>query len=230
MSAISTDRVVETAVRLGTLLDTHARDAGRQLGDRLRSELRDGETLPDFALVLELPSRWMRQAGQGLRARQNELAEARNHEGEARFRRDQTAAALRRKLVEIRRVLTAALGPRRTATLLDIEGKTARESQPALLLAQADAFLKLLRDPRRLAIARADRYLEPAAAVADLEPLAAALREARGLLDEGRRASAAGLEARDRARSELLNGLRCVVRLLGGWLLFIGRADLAKKL
>ncbi len=230
MSATCTRLVVEAAIRLGTLIDAHARDAGRQLGESLRPWLRDGETLPDFTLVLQLPARMIRHAGQRLRQRQNQLDEVRSEQGEARFQRDQTAAALRRKLVEIRRLLTSAHGPRRAATLLGIEGRTAQESQGALLLAQADACLGLLRDPRRLAIPRADRYFDPAAAAGALEPLATACREACGRLEEIRRASAASLEARDRVWTELRHGVGSVVRILSGWLLLIGRADLAEKL
>ncbi len=188
------------------------------------------ETLPDFALVLELPARMIRQAARSLRGRQGELDDARSHAAAARYRRDQTAAALRRKLVEIRRLLTSALGPRRTAELAGIEGSTAKESQPALLLSQSQAFLKLLRDPRRLAIPPAGCYFDPTAAAGALEPLAAACREARARLDEIRDASAPALEARDRARIELDRGVRCVAGMLGGWLLLIRRADLAEKL
>ncbi len=230
MSTIGTNIVIEAASRLGTLIDAHAREAGRQLGERLRPWLRDGETLPDFTLVLRLPARMIRQGGRRLRERRNELDEARRDEREARFRRGQTASALRRKLVEIRRLLTSALGPKRTSKLLGIQRPTAHDSQTALLLSQADAFLTLLRDPRRLAIPRADCYFDPAAIVAALELLAAALSQARDRLDEIRRASAARLEARDRTRTELCRGVRNVVSILGGWLLLIRRTDLAEKL
>ncbi len=230
MSAIGTHLAVEAALRLGTLIDAHARDAGRQLGEWLRPWLRDGETLPDFTLVLELPARMIRQTCQRLRERQDKLDDARSRQAAARYGRDQTAAALRRKLVEIRRFLTAVLGPRRTAELAGIEGETAKETQPAILLSQSQAILKLLRDPRRLAIPRSGCYFDPAAAAGALEPLAAACREACGPLEEIREARAATLEARNRARSELERGARCVAGILGGWLLLIRRTDLAEKL
>ncbi len=143
----------------------------------------------------------IRQTSQGLRERQDQLDDARSREDAARYRRDQTASALRLKLVEIRRLLSSVLGPRRTAELAGIEGNTAKVSQSALLLSQAQAFLKLLRDPRRLAVPRAGWYIDPAAAAAALEPLAVALREARDQLDELRRASAARLAASNRART-----------------------------
>lgn len=76
--------LVEAALRLGTLIDAHAREAGRQLGEQLSPSLRDGETLPDFTLVLELPARMVRQAGQRLRQCQAELDDARSLEAEAR--------------------------------------------------------------------------------------------------------------------------------------------------
>ena len=229
MAMTMTKAAIEAAVRLGTLIESHARDAGRQLGEWLRPWLREGEVLPDFTLVLQLPARMIVHAGQRLRESRKELDESKSREGEARISRDHTASALRRKLVEIRRLLTAAFGPHHTATVLGIEGKTAHASQYAFLLFQADAFLKALRDPRRLAIPRTASF-DPAAAAAALEPLIVAFRGAYGHLDEVRRESAARLAARDQARTELVSGIPCVVAILSGWLGLIRRADLTKKL
>ena len=186
MSAIGTQLIVEAALRLGTLIDAHARDAGRQLGEWLRPWLGDRETLPDFRLVLELQGRMIRQASQDLRERQGQLDDARSREAAARYRRDQTASALRRKLVEIRRLLTSVLGPRRTAELAGIEGSTAQASQSALLLSQSQAFLKLLRDPRRLAVPQTGWYIDPRRG--GHRPRAARRRVPRGLRSS-RRAS-----------------------------------------
>ena len=230
MSTMTTKLVLEAATRLGTLIDAHASDAGRQLGEWLRPYLRRGETLPDFTLVLLLPARGIRRAGQRLRRSSKELDDGKSHESEAKFRRDQTAAALCRKLIEVRRLLIATLGPRRAATLLGIEGRTARGTQPALLLSQAGAFSSLLREPQKLAIPRPERYFDPAAVADDLEPLVAACREACDELDEIRRAKAARVAARDRARSELVFAVRCVARLFGGWLGLVRRTDLTEKL
>ncbi len=230
MSAIGTNFAIEAAVRLGTLVDAHARDVGRHLGEWLRPWLRDGEILPDFTLVLQLPARMIRHAGQRLRERQSELDEARSQEAEALSCRDQTAAALRRKLVQLRQLLASVFGATRATRLLGIAGKTGRASQHALLLSQAEAFLSLFRDPQRLAIPDSAYYFDPAAATADLEPLAVALREARNHLDEIRQVNAARLEAKDRAWAELDGGLQCAVSILSGWLVLIRRLDLAEKL
>ncbi len=231
MSAIGTNLVIEAAGRLGTLIDSHARDVGRQLGEWLHPWLRDGEILPDFTLVLQLPARMIRQAGQRLRARQDELDEARSHEGEALFWRDQTAAALHRKLVAIRQVLTSVFGAKRTAKLVGFGGKTARPSQGAFLLSQADAFLKSLRDPERPAIPETAYFdFDPASAAAELEPLVVACREAHDRLDEIRQARAARIEAKDRAQTELRHGVQSVVCVVGGWLALVRRLDLVEKL
>ncbi|MCP3956292.1 MAG: hypothetical protein GY719_00415 [bacterium] len=229
MPADTTNAVTEVATRLGTLIDAHARDAGRQLGECLRPWLREGETLPDFTLVLQLPARMLRQAGQRLRRHRDELDEARDREREARFRRDQTASALHRQLVAIRRILTSAFGSRRAATLLGIAGKTARDSQTVLLLSQADSALERLRDPRKLAIPHPGWNFDPVAAGGVLEPLVAALSEARDQLDEIRQTRATRLEARNRARSEIARAVHCLVSILGGWFQLIRRTDLAKK-
>lgn len=229
MSVIMTNMAIEAAVRLGTLIETHARDTGRQLGEWLRPWLREGEILPDFTLVLLLPARMILRVGHRLRESQKQLDESRSREGEALVARDHAASALRRKLVEIRRLLSAVFGPRRAATVLGIEGRTANASRHTLLLSQADAFLKVLRDPKRLPIPHTACF-DPAAAAATLEPLIVALREAYGHLDEARQASAARLEARDQARTELDHGIPCVVAILSGWLGLIRRADLTKKL
>ncbi len=231
MSAIGTNIVIEAAVRLGTLIDSHARDAGRQLGERLRPWLQEGEVLPDFTLVLRLPARMIRHAGQRLRERQSELDELRGHESEALFRRNQTASALRRKLVEIRQLLTSVFGAHRAGKLLGFGGKTALASQPARLLSQAGAFVKALRDPKRPAIPETAYFdFDPASAAAELEPLLDACREAHGRLAETRQASAARLEAKDQVLGELQDAVHCVACILGGWFLLIRRLDLAEKL
>ncbi len=216
MSSIGTNIAVEAAVRLGTLVDAHARDVGRQLGEWLRPWLRDGETLPDFTLVLQLPARMIRHSGQRLRERQSELDEARSQEADVRLWRDHTASALSRKLVQFRQLLTSVFSAKRTATLLGIEGQTARASQHALLLSQAEAFRSLFRDPQRLAAPDSAYYLDPAAAAADLEPLLVAFREACTHLDEIRQTSAARLEAKDRACADLDGGLQCAASILSG--------------
>lgn len=229
MSAIMTTLAIEAALRLVTLIGTHAREAGRLLGEWLRPWLREGEVLPDFTLVLQLPVRMIEEAGKRLSESEKKLAESRGDEGEARDWRDHQASMLRRKLVETRRHFSAVYGPRHAATLLGIEGKTAQASQKALLLSQADGVLKVLRDPRRLAIPDAAGF-DPAAAAAALEPLVAGSREAYGRLEEVHHESAARLAARDQARADLDRGLPCVVSILSGWLGLIRRADLAEKL
>ncbi len=230
MPAIATKLVIESASHLGILIDAHARDIGRQLGDWLRSQLRDDETLPDFTLVLELPARRIRQIRQYLCECHNELDEAQSKEYEARFWRDQTASALRRKLVQVRRLLTSVLGSQRTAKLLGIKGRTAHDSQHPLLLSQADAFLKLLRDPQRLAIKPALHYFDPAAVAADIAPHADACRQACGQLDEMCEASAYRRAARNSAQTELECAVQSLASVLSGFLLLTGRTDLAKKL
>ncbi len=229
MSTIGTKLAVEAAVRLGTLIDAHARDAGRQLGEWLRPWLREGEVLPDFTLVLQLPARMIRHAGHRLRESQQQLDESRSRESETRLRRDDAAAALRRELVRTRWLLTGVFGTRRTAVVLGIEGETAHASQHALLLSQAESFLKLFRDPKGLAVPRAFS-VDPVWAATTLEPLIVAFREAYGRLDEIQQASAARLEAKNRTWSELEGSFRCVVSILSGWLGLIRRPDLAAKL
>lgn len=229
MSAIGTNIAVEAAVRLGTLIESHARDAGRQIGEWLRPWLQEGEILPDFTLVLRLPARMIRHAGDRLRESQQQLDESRSRESEARQRRDDAAAALRRQLVQNRMILSGLYGACRTAVLLGIEGETAHASQHALLLSQAEALLKLLRDPKRLPVP-CTASVHPTGAVDTLEPLVVAFREAYSRLDEIHQESAARLEAKTRTWTELEGSFRCVVSILGGWLGLIRRPDLAEKL
>ncbi len=225
-----TKLVAGAASRLAALIHGHARDAGRQLGEWLRPWLRDGEDLPDFALVLDLPARMFEHAAARLRRYEEELADARSREAEARFQRSATASALRRKLVDVRRLLTAVHGPRRTTTLLGIEGGTAHDTQPALLLSHAGAFQELLRDPQQMVVTRADFTFDPAAIADGVETLAAACGEAGARLDAVRKVSADRREARDHTRSELARAVGCVVGVLGGWFRLIRRSDLARKL
>ena len=183
MTALETDRVVEAAIRLAALIDAHSQDAGRQLGEALQPWLRDGETLPDFTLALQLIARMSREKGHRLRNSEKSLEEATTGEAEARLKRNQTASAVRRKLVDIRRLLALVLDWRRAARLLGIQGDTAKSSQSALLLSQADACLSLLRDPQRLRIPSTRRFFEPSATADELEPLVVSLRQARESFD-----------------------------------------------
>lgn len=220
---------IETALRLGTLIESHAPDAGPQLGEWLRPWLREGETLPDFTLVLELPARMIAQAGHRVRESQAQLSESGNHENEARGCREQTAAVLRRKLMEIRQFLMALFGSRHTAKLLGFEGATAKTSQPTLLLSQSEALLKVLRDPKRLAIPNT-AYFDPVSAAATLEPPIVAFREAHGQFEKVRQAKAIRCEAGNHKWAELVHGIQCVVRVFSGWFHLIGRPDLVKKI
>lgn len=231
MATTATRAAVTTAARLENLIDAHAPDAGRRLGEWFRPALRDGETLPDFALVLRLSARLVGLGGRRLFERQNALEDAGAQEAEARFERDKAASALRRKLVELRRLLSSMHGPRRAATLLGIEGETALQTQHARLLEHAEAFLRLLRDPERPAAARTDAFLfEPAVAAGEIEPLHAELGAALRRCDEVRRTGAARREARERAWVELGRAVRCVVFLCRGCLALIRRGDLAEKI
>lgn len=230
MSTIATQLAVKSAARLENLIDTHASDAGRRLGEWFRPGLRDGETLPDFALVLRLSARMIGAGGRHLFERQNALEDARAREDEARFERDQAASTLRRKLVELRRMLVLMHGPRRAAKLLGIEGRTAHRSQHALLVTQAEGFLKLLCDPKRPAVGRAGALsFDPAHAAGELEPAVAELRTALRRCDQVRRTGATRRAAKDRAAAELERAVRCVVFLARGCLLLIRRSDLAEK-
>jgi hypothetical protein len=229
MSAIMTKTFVEAAVRLGVLIESHAREAGRELGEKLRPWLREGEVLPDFSLVLQLPARMVEQAGTRLHECQDGLDQSMAQEGEARTSRDQKASMLRKDLVELRKLFSAVFGSQRAAKVLGIDIKTADASQHELLLSQAEAVLKALGEPLRLA-SPAHFHVEPASAAEALEPLVAASREACCHLDGVRRASATRREARDHARAHLGRGVHAVVSIFGGWLDLVRRPDLAKRL
>ena len=228
MSAIMTKTSIEAAQLLRTLIESHARDHGRQLGEWLRPGLREGETLPDFDLVLQLPARMLDQACHHLQECEDKLDESKSHEDEALHWRNHTASQLRRKLVEVRRFLTAACGPR-AGKLLGISGKTALASQPALLVSQAESVLRVLREPKRLSIPSGGCF-DPAAAAAGLEPMLDAGRKAVGQLDEKRQASAVRREARDRAVSDLWRAGHGVASIVVGWFSLIRRMDLVGKL
>lgn len=230
MTALETDRVVEAAIRLAALLDANSQDAGRQLGETLQPWLRDGETLPDFTLALKLIARMSREKGHRLRKSEKSLEEATTGEAEARLEREQKASAVRRKLVDIRRLLALVLDWRRAARLLGIQGDTAKSSQPALLLSQADACLSLLRDPQRLTIPSNRRFFEPSATADELEPLVVSLRQAREGLDASGQESARQLETRNRKRADLKRDVQNVGAIAGGCFGLIRRNDLAKKI
>lgn len=221
----------KAASNLKAMIDAHAADAGRRLGNTLRPWLRDGETLPDFALALQLPARMIEARARQLVERRDELDGAKNDEEDARLARDHAASALRRKLVEIRRMMIVPLGPQRAAAALGIKGKTAHPSQHALLLSQAEAALKVLGDPGKLKIPpTAAGAFDPVTVVGELEPMVAALRASLVRFDEVRRQRAFRREMKDNALNDLGTAVRALVLLFRGCFLLIGRKDLAAKI
>lgn len=190
---------------------THAREVGERLNQSLQFLVGEGETLPDFVT-------FQHQMGRLLETRLHALAEA-DHahllelddDLEPRIRRDEAAAVLYGKLIEVRELTKGFFGTDLANALVGIDGSTSQD--PLVLHQQATEAIKRLRSPdpslprRRLSSVSFDRN-----AVADeLQPYVDDLGE---ILDEVKRESRER-ESSKGLRDEALRRFDTVARAVG---------------
>ena len=205
--------------------ETQSEAAGAALGKLLKPHLAKGEAVPDFALVLTLVSR----ALDASKARMVEADAA--HEAElgddepVRRARDEAAATLSDKVVELREVLTGVYG---AATANAVFGGPTPEDPVVLSRFAGEVSSQLTRvklpAPRikgaKLDTAETASTLEEHSAALDthLKHVARELREAQATLDAKNQALA--------AYDDIFNG---VATTLTGLLRLAGKADLAAR-
>jgi len=220
----------KAAVVFHTLVETHAAEIGKAIGRRLRPLLREGEVLPDFALVLALLGRLVAAAAAWL-VRSDKVHESGLDEGvEPRVQRDLAALVLRRKVVEIRTLGSAFYG-RRGSAVLGLVGRTAEAVQPELLWRQARTLLARLRDPQLEAPGNSLKLVfDPVALGRELEPEVSALRQALDAVEREQRQAGTTLAAKEDAMGDLDSVLKACVLVMKGAFALAGRPDVARKL
>lgn len=123
----------EKAVReVASAAREHAGRAAESIAARLAQELREGETVPNVPLFLELLSRLLaRQADQLAASDEGHLGE-RGLRSDIRSRRIAALSAVRKALIDIRIAFDGAYGDGATAKVFNLETVIGRDSQLAL--------------------------------------------------------------------------------------------------
>lgn len=147
-----------------------------------------------------------------------------------REERNEAVAAVRRKLVDVRRMLIGLFGTVRTAEIVAVDGDTAY--QPELLWRQGEHTLSHLRDPElRLPEAKTDSIVfEPQKLADELEPLVVRLRAAIDKAELDRRVAATTHKVKTEAIDEHDLLIGACARILSGFYLLARRPDLADRI
>ena len=219
------------AVAFYSLIETQAAAIGRAIEHRLRPFLKEGETLPDVALVLVLMARMVAAAVAklmaSLKAREDELDDG----VEPRTQRDLAALVVRRKLVELRTLAAAFFGRRRSSDVLGLTGPTAEAVQPELLCQQARTAVDHLLDPRLEAPGISLRCaFDPVALARNLAPDVTALRQALDAVERHQLKADSALAAKQEAMGEVESVRRASVLVMKGFIALAGRKDLERRL
>lgn len=121
-----------------------------RLEELLRSELAEGETLPDLEILQELFRRALARRWRRLATAEETHHKARERRREALADLDDAVRGLYRRMVDLRRILKGVFGVAASRRLLSLRGDTSRD--PVVLLrqaARAAARLRIGLDPCR---------------------------------------------------------------------------------
>jgi hypothetical protein len=209
---------------------THAEEVSTRLTDILTPLLEEGETLPDLAVLQQLPARWLARREQTLvAADEAHLAELVD-DRDPRRRRDELADEVRGKLVLIRGTVAALFGFDVATDVLGIGGATAAD--PVALHRQAARALERLSapEPDLPPLQVEGIQLDPAALAASLQP---AVNELAAVLDQvarERREAETTLAAKSEALATYDDAASRVVQFLSGLYELAERPEFAERL
>ncbi len=147
-----------------------------------------------------------------------------------RMQRDKLVAAVRRKLIDVRRIVQGLFGPERAVEVVAIDGRTAY--QPDFLWRQAEHTLSRLRssDFRLPEASTASIALDPTTLADELEPLVTALKASIDAVDLDRRAAATSQQDKIDAIEDHDLLIAACGRIVSGFYLLARRPDLAKRI
>lgn len=221
----------KVATIISTLVETYAREVGRLLEPRLRTCLKDGESLPDVALVLVLLGRLVaRAADQVVKWDRVERDES-DDDAELRLQRDIAARALRQKMIDVRALASALYGRRHGSVVLGFEGRLPRVRQPESLWGQARAVLDRLRNPNLETPAnRFKTTFDPGQLARELETGATALRRSLDAVERRQRGADSTQAAKGEAMADLELVQKASVLVVKGFFTLAGRSELVRQL
>lgn len=200
------------------------------LNKRIEPFLEGGETAFDFVLLQHMLGRMISASLKRLveadKAHLDELTD----DIAPRLARDAAVAALRQKLIEIRRIVQGLFGLKRAVEIVAVEGSTAE--QPELLWRQGEHTLVRLRDPklRMPAASTSSVALDPLRLADELEPKVSAVRSAIDAIELEQRQAAASLKLKQEAMAEHDVIVGACARILIGFYQLADRPDLAGRI
>lgn len=184
------------------------------LEERLRPELAEGETMPDLELVQRLLGRALDREWRRLESADEAQLAAAARRGRRKAGVAEALVALYRRVVDLRRLMTAVVGAVRARRLLGLAGKTSAD--PVVLLRQAGQAVARLRDA---ALVPAPAAYQPSAR--DRERWAKPVEAAARVLESARASAsidAKELQAAVAARRRALADFNVAFVELAGWL------------
>ncbi|MCP3960638.1 MAG: hypothetical protein GY719_22575 [bacterium] len=190
------------------------------LEERLRPELAEGETMPDLELAQRLLGRALDRQWRRLESTDEAQLAAAARRGRRSAGVAEALVALYRRVVDLRRLMTAVVGAVRARRLLGLAGKTSVD--PVVLLRQAGQAVARLRDA---ALVPAPAAYQPSAR--DRQRWAKPVEAAARVLESARASASIGgkeLEAAVAARRRALADFNAAFVELAGWLEAIYRA------
>lgn len=210
--------------------NTHAREVGERLNERVAVVVEHGETLADFTTLKIHLGRYLQMQLDALVAADEVHLKELDDDHDPRLRRDEAAEALNRKLVEVRNGVSTLYGTDQASALIGIEGATSRD--PLTLHRQANRAMERLRapevelPPQRLA----SLHLDTAALVGEVQPLIDQLTQALADVDREQRETETSLGLKTEALEAFDRAVRGVGRIIKGCDELAEYPDFAEKI
>lgn len=205
---------------------THTDEIVKRLETLFAPFLRRGEKQPDFELVLELMGRLLQQSLTQMVTADDDYQKELLDDAEPRQRRDEAAAVLRQKLIDLRDTLGGLYG---AATLQACGFVGATPEDPTLLSRFAGGVNKALAKARLPKPRLPGLTMNSKAVCAELDALVKALEQALGDVSRESREGQAALALRNTAQSSFDESYSGVANLLIGLLRLTGQHELADR-
>ena len=200
------------------------------INERTAPFLQEGEVLFDFPLLQRVLGRMVEASFERMVAADKAHLDELANDIAPRMERDQWVEAVRRKLIDVRRIVQGLFGTERAVEVVAIDGRTAH--QPDFLWRQAEHTLSRLRSPdlRLPEASTASIALDPATLADELEPLVIGLKGSIDAVDLDRRAAATSVQDKKEAMADHDLLIAACGRIVSGFYLLARRPDLADRI
>ncbi len=218
------------ANRIHAALERFSEVVASAVNERTAPFLSEGEAPFDFPLLQRVLSRMVQASFERMVAADKAHFDELANDIAPRMERDKWVAAVRQKLIDVRRIVEGLFGRERAVEIVAIDGDTAH--QPDLLWRQAEHTLSRLRSPdlRLPETSTASTDFDPTTLADELEPLVTALERSIAAVDLDRRAAAMSLQDKQDAMDDHDLLIAACARIVSGFYLLARRPDLANRI